>query len=137
MLEPKKRKYRKEFRGKVKDKATSGYTLEFGEYGIKALEKARLNSRQIEAARKVISNFTKRQAKLWIRLFPDKPVTSKPSGAGMGGGKGEIAGYIARVSPGKIIFEVGGVEKDIAKEALRRAGAKLPFKCRFVEKGII
>lgn len=137
MLEPKKRKYRKEFRGTIKGKATSGYTLEFGEFGIKSLGKARLTSRQIEAARKVVSNYTKRQAKLWIRLFPDKPVTKKPAGAKMGGGKGDIDSYVAVVRPGRIIFEVGGVDKEIAKEALRRASAKLPFKVKFVEKGII
>jgi large subunit ribosomal protein L16 len=134
MLEPKKQKYRKHFRGTIRGKATSGYSLEFGEYGLKSLEKARLTSRQIEAARKVVSHHTKRQAKLWIRLFPDKPVTKKPPGAKMGGGKGDPYGYVAIVKPGRIVFEIGGIEREIAKEALRKAGAKFPFKSKFVEK---
>jgi len=134
MLQPKKQKYRKQFRGKMRGKATSGYMLAFGEYGLKSLGRGWLDSRQIESARKSITNFTKRQAKLWIRVFPDKPVTSKPSGAQMGGGKGEIEKYVTVVKPGRIIFELGGIEREIAKEAIRRAGAKLPFKTKFIEQ---
>jgi len=134
MLQPKKQKYRKQFRGRMKGKAGKGCSLEFGEFGLKSLGRAWLTSRQIEAARKVIVHFTKRAVKLWIRVFPDKPVTKKPAGAKMGGGKGDIEGYVAVVRPGRIIFELGGVKEEIAREAVRRASAKLPFKARFVKK---
>lgn len=134
MLQPKKQKYRKHFRGKMKGKAQKGNQLAFGEFGLKATGRGWLSSRQIEAARKAIVHHTKRSGKLWIRVFPDKSYTSKPSGARMGGGKGEIEGYVAVVKPGRVMFELGGVEKEVAQEAMRLASHKLPFKCRFVSK---
>jgi len=134
MLEPKKQKYRKKFRGSMKGVSNRGYQLEFGEYGLKSLGRKWLTSRQIEAARKAITHFTKREAKLWIRVFPDKSYTKKPAGAPMGGGKGEVEGYVVVIKPGRIIFELAGVEEEIALGALKRAAAKLPFKTKFVKK---
>ena len=134
MLQPKKRKYRKEFRGKRAGKAQRGNSVDFGEYGIKALDRCWLTSRQIEAARKTISHHTKRIGKVWVRVFPHKPVTKKAAGARMGSGKGDIDHYVSVVKPGKIIFEIAGVPEEVAKEAFRKAGHKLPFKTRFVAK---
>lgn len=134
MLQPKKQKYRKRFRGKLKGKATRGYQLAFGEYALKAVGRCWLKTKQIESARKVVTNYTKRTGKLWIRIFPDKPVSSKPSGAQMGGGKGEVVDYAAPIKPGRIIFELAGVEEEMAREAFRRAGAKLPVKTKFIKK---
>ncbi len=134
MLQPKKLKYRKHFRGTRAGIATAGNALEFGEYGLKSLGRGWLKSAQIEAARKTIAHYTKRQAKLWIRVFPDKTYTQKSAGSRMGQGKGDLQGYVAVVKPGRIIFELAGVEKEIAQEAIRRAGAKLPFKTRFIER---
>ena len=132
MLQPKKTKYRKQFRGKMKGVAGRGSTLAFGDYGLKSLGRGWVTANQIEAARKAITHYTKRTGKVWIRIFPDKPVTSKSSGAGMGGGKGEFDRYVAVVKPGRIIFELAGVDEELAREAMRRAGDKLPFKTRFV-----
>ncbi len=134
MLEPKKKKYRKQFRGKMKGKSVRGSTLAFGDYGLKSLGRGWLTSRQIEAARRAITHQTKRQGKVWIRVFPDKPVTKKPAGVRMGSGKGAVDHYVAVVTPGRIIFELAGVEEAIASEAIERAGAKLPFKTKFVKK---
>jgi large subunit ribosomal protein L16 len=134
MRQPKKTKYRKQFRGKMRGVASRGSSLAFGDYGLKSLGRAWVTPNQIEAARKAISHYTKRAGKVWIRVFPDKPVTAKPSGAGMGGGKGEISKYVAVVKPGRIIFELAGVEKEVAQEAMRRAGDKLPFKTRFISQ---
>lgn len=134
MLQPRKQKYRKHFRGSMKGVRTSGSSLEFGPYGLKSLGRGWLSARQIEAGRKAISHYTKRAGKLWIRVFPDKSYTKKPSGASMGGGKGDPEGYVVTVRPGKIIFELSGIEEEIAVEALRRAGAKLPFKTKVVKK---
>lgn len=133
MLQPKKQKYRKYFRGKMKGNARSGFTLSFGEYGLKAQGRAWLKTRQIEAARKAISNFTKRSGKLWIRVFPHKSITSKSAGSPMGQGKGDPSDFVAVVRPGRIIFELSGVEEEIAKIAFRRAGDKLPFKTKFIK----
>lgn len=135
MLQPKKRKYRKDFRGKRRGIATRGSDVNFGEYGIKALSPGWLTSRQIEAARKKISATTKRNGKMWIRVFPDKPVTKKGAGAKMGSGKGDIDTYVAVIKPGRIIFEVAGVPREVAAEAMRKAMHKLPMKTIFVEKG--
>src|SRR4030043_979980 len=116
MLEPKRAKYRKQFRGRMKGKSIRGSTLTFGDYGLKSLGRGWLMARQIEAARKAITHQTKRQGKVWIRVFPDKPVTKKPAGKRMGSGKGDIAGYVAVLRPGKIIFEISGVERELAKK---------------------
>jgi large subunit ribosomal protein L16 len=134
MLQPKRQKYRKHFRGKMKGVATAGSKMSFGEYGLKAIGRGWLTSRQIEAARKAITHYTKRAGKMWIRVFPDKTYTKKGAGVRMGGGKGEIEGYVAVVKPGRIIFELAGVELDIAQEAFRRAAQKLPFKAKFVTR---
>lgn len=132
MLQPRKSKYRKQFRGKMRGISSQGSTLAFGDYGLKSLGRGWLSARQIEAARRAITHHTKRAAKVWIRVFPDKPVTKKPAGAPMGAGKGDIDHYVAVVTPGRILFELAGVSKEIASEAMRRAGAKLPMKTKFV-----
>ena len=134
MLQPKKRKYRKDFRGRMKGKATRGTTLAFGEYGIKALGRSWLSARQIEAARRAITHTLKRDGKVWIRVFPDKPVTARPAGQRMGGGKGDIDRYVCVVIPGRILFEVAGVDKELAMEAFKRAAAKLPFKTKVISR---
>ncbi|MFC1711982.1 50S ribosomal protein L16 [Patescibacteria group bacterium] len=134
MLQPKKQKYRKHFRGKRRGVRVSGSSLSFGEYGLKSLSCGWLSSRQIEAARKAITHFTKRSGKLWIRVFPDKTYTKKGAGSRMGSGKGEVEGYVAVIRPGRIIFELAGVEEEISLESLKRAGAKLPIKTRVVKK---
>jgi large subunit ribosomal protein L16 len=134
MLQPKRQKYRKHFRGKMSGMALAGTNLDFGEYGLKSLGRGWLTANQIEAARKTISHKTKRAAKLWIRIFPDKSVTKKSSGARMGGGKGDIDGYVAVVRPGRVIFEIAGVEKELAQQALKLAAAKLPIKTKFISR---
>ncbi len=134
MLQPKKRKYRKDFRGRMKGKATRGATLAFGEYGIKALGRGWLSARQIEATRRAVTHTLKRGGKVWVRVFPDKPVTSRPAGQRMGGGKGDIDRYVCVVKPGRILFEVAGVEKELAIEAFKRAAAKLPFKTKVISR---
>lgn len=134
MLQPKKRKHRKEFRGKMRGNAGRGTSLVFGEYGIKTLDRGWLTSNQIEAARRAITHTFKRGGKVWIRVFPDKPITKRPSGQRMGGGKGDVAGYVAVVTPGRIIFEVAGVTKELADEAFTRASAKLPFKIKVIRR---
>ena len=134
MLQPKKRKYRKDFRGKRRGVATRGSEVSFGEFGIKALTSAWVTSRQIEAARKKIAATTKRSGKMWIRIFPDKPITKKGAGAKMGSGKGDIDSYVAVVKPGKILFELSGVTEAIAQEAMRKAMHKLPMRSTFVTK---
>ena len=137
MLQPKRRKYRKEFRGKMKGNATSGYEVDFGEYGLKAMGRGWMTARQLEAARKTIAHCTKRQGKIWIRLFPDKPITTKGLGVGMGSGKGDIKEYVAPVIRGKILFEISGVTREIAAESIRLAGHKLPFATAMVQRGEI
>lgn len=132
MLLPKKAKYRKRFKGRIKGVTKRGSRLDFGEFGLKALEPCWLSSRQIEAARKAVVHQTKRGGKLWIRVFPDKPITQKPSEVGMGGGKGPVDHYVAVVRPGRIIFELAGVEEKVALEALERAAQKLPIKTKIV-----
>jgi large subunit ribosomal protein L16 len=134
MLEPRKAKHRKQFRGKMKGKSTRGSTLAFGDYGLKSLGRGWLTSRQIEAARRAITHHTKRAGKVWIRVFPDKPVTKKPAGVRMGSGKGAVDHHVAVVTPGRIIFELAGVDEETASEAIRLAGAKLPFKTKFIKK---
>jgi large subunit ribosomal protein L16 len=134
MLQPKKSKFKKQFRGKMRGLAIRGSFLAFGQYGLKSEGRGWLTDRQIEAARKAIIHFTKRAGKVWIRVFPDKPITKKPTGVRMGGGKGDIVGYVVTIIPGRIIFELAGVTEVIANQALKRAAAKLPFKTKFVKK---
>lgn len=134
MLQPKKRKYRKDFRGKRRGTATRGNSVAFGEFGVKALTTAWVTSRQIEAARKKIAATTKRNGKMWIRIFPDKPITKKGSGAKMGSGKGDIETYVCVVKPGRILFEVAGVSEEMATQALQKAIHKLPVKATIVAK---
>jgi len=134
MLQPKRQKYRKHFRGKMRGMAVAGSRVSFGEYGLKALGRGWVSARQIEAARKTITHHTKRAGKMWIRVFPDKTYTKKGAGVRMGGGKGEIEGYVCVVKPGRVIFELAGVEEDIARESFRLATQKLPIKTKFVKR---
>jgi large subunit ribosomal protein L16 len=134
MLEPKKRKYRKSFRGRMRGKSSRGSKLSFGEYGLKCLGRGWLSARQIEAARRSITHSIKRGGKVWIRVFPHKPVTSRPAGQRMGGGKGDIDRYVCVVTPGRILFEVAGIDKDIVLDAFAKASAKLPFKTKVVSR---
>lgn len=134
MLQPRKEKYRKKFRGKMRGNVSRGNRLTVGDYGLKALARSWVSANQLEAARKAIARYTKRQGKLWIRVFPDKSYTRKPAEVKMGGGKGEVEGYVVVVRPGRIIFELGGIEEEVAQEALRRAGHKLPMKTKFISR---
>jgi large subunit ribosomal protein L16 len=134
MLLPKRVKYRKTQRGRVRGKANRGTTVTFGSFGLKALEGAWITNRQIEAARVAINRYLKREGKLWIRIFPDKPVSKKPLETRMGSGKGAPEFWVAVVKRGKILFEVGGVSKELAEEALRLASHKLPIKTKFVQR---
>jgi large subunit ribosomal protein L16 len=134
MLTPKKTKYRKQFRGKRRGMAITGSDISFGDFALKTMVCGWITSQQIEAARKAISSHTKRMGKTWIRVFPDKPYTKRAAGSRMGGGKGDLEGYVAVVKPGRVLFEISGVSKEIAAEALRRAGAKIGLKTRFDEK---
>lgn len=134
MLVPKRTKFRKQFRGKAKGVSRRGNSLAFGEFGLKAKTGGWVTSRQIEAARRAIAHYTKRGGRIWIRIFPDKPITKKPAETRMGGGKGDVYEYVAVVRPGRILFEMGGIDKEMAKEALRLADHKLPIGSQFVEK---
>ena len=134
MLEPKREKYKKSFRGKRRGEASRGSNLDFGEYGLKALDRGWLTAAQIEASRKAITHFTKRGGKIWIRVFPDLPVSGKSSGVRMGGGKGDIQKHVVVVKPGRMIFELTGVSSEDARKAFALAAAKLPFPTKFVEK---
>jgi large subunit ribosomal protein L16 len=134
MLLPKRVKYRKTQRGRVRGIANRGTTVMFGSYGLKALEGAWITNRQIEAARIAINRYLKREGKLWIRIFPDKPVTKKPLETRMGSGKGSPEFWVAVVKRGKVMFEIGGVSKERAQEALRLAAQKLPIKTKFVQR---
>lgn len=132
MLQPKKTKFRKQQKGKMKGNETKGTTLAFGSFGIKSLETNWLTGRQLEAARQAVTRYMKREGNIWIRVFPDKPITKKPAEVRMGKGKGEPELFVARVKPGRIIFEAEGVPLHIAKEALRLAAQKLPIKTKFI-----
>ncbi len=134
MLMPKRVKYRKQMRGRMKGQASRGATVSFGDYGLQALEPAWVTSRQIEAARRAIVRYVRRRAKVWIRVFPDKPVTKKPAETRMGKGKGAVDHWVAVVKPGRILFEMAGVSEDVAKEAMRLASHKLPIKTQFVKR---
>ncbi len=135
LLAPSRTKYRKQHRGRMKCTAHRGNTLAFGEYGLQALEPVWLEARQIEAARIALTRFMKRGGKVWIRVFPDKPITAKPAETRMGSGKGAVDHWVAVVKPGRIIFEIGGVSEEVAKEAVRLAGHKLPVATRFITRG--
>jgi large subunit ribosomal protein L16 len=132
MLQPKKTKYRKMQKGRMKGNTKRGAELSFGSFGIKTLEEAWITGRQIEAARQAISRFMKREGQIWIRIFPDKPVTKKPAEVRMGKGKGAPEYFVARISPGRILFEAEGVTEEVAKEALRLGAQKLPVATKFV-----
>jgi len=132
MLMPKRTKYRKQQKGRNRGKAFRGNSLAFGTYGLKAIELGRINSRQIEAGRVALSRTMKRTGKIWIRVFPDKPLTAKPVGVRMGKGKGSVEEWVMNIKPGRIIFELTGVDEDTAIRALTLAAAKLPFKTKII-----
>ena len=134
MLMPKRVKHRKQFRGSMAGKANRGNTVTYGEYGLVATEPCWIKSTQIEAARVAMTRYVKRGGKVWIKIFPDKPITTKPAETRMGSGKGTVEYWVAVVKPGRILFEVAGVEEEIARESLRLAMHKLPIKCRIVSK---
>lgn len=134
MLMPKRVKYRKQMRGRMKGHETRGVTVEFGEYGLQALEPIWLTSRQIEAARRAMVRYIKRRGKIWIRVFPDKPFTKKAAETRMGSGKGAVEYWVAVVKPGRVLFEMGGVEPEDALEALRLAAYKLPIKTKIIRR---
>jgi large subunit ribosomal protein L16 len=134
MLQPKRTKYRKAFKGRISGAAKGGFNLDFGAYGLKAMEPDRLTARQIEAARRAITRHMKRAGRVWIRVFPDVPVSKKPAEVRMGSGKGAPEFWVARVKPGRVLFELDGVSVQVAREALELAAAKLPIKTRFVAR---
>lgn len=134
MLMPKRVKHRKQFRGRMTGKALRGNTVTYGEYGLQALEPAWITSNQIEAARIAMTRYTKRGGQVWIKIFPDKPITEKPAETRMGSGKGSPEYWVAVVKPGRVMFEIGGVSEEVAREALRLAMHKLPIKCKFVTR---
>jgi large subunit ribosomal protein L16 len=134
MLMPKRTKYRKMMRGRMTGKAYRGAEISFGEFGLQATQPAWVSSRQIESARRAITNYLKRGGKVWIRIFPDKPVTQKPAETRMGSGKGNPEYWVAVVKPGRVMFEVAGVGREQAEEALRRAAMKMPMDCKFIER---
>lgn len=132
MLEPKKTKFRKHHRGRMKHKCMRGHNIAFGDFGLKALEPCWLTSRQIEAGRRAISRYTKREGNLWIRIFPDKPISFRPAETRMGSGKGTTEYWVAVIKPNKIVYEIKGVSKNIAKQALKIAASKLPIRTKFI-----
>ena len=134
MLQPKRTKFRKQFKGRISGVAKGGTDLNFGQFGLKAQEPERVTARQIEAARRAITRHMKRQGRVWIRIFPDLPVSSKPTEVRMGSGKGSVDYWAARVHPGRIMFEIDGVSVETAREALTLAAAKLPIKTRFIQR---
>ncbi len=134
MLQPKRTKFRKQHKGRIRGVAKGGTVLNFGSYGLKAVEPERITSRQIEAARRAMTRAMKRAGRVWIRIFPDVPVTKKPTEVRMGKGKGSVEYWAARVKPGRIMFEIDGVDRETAKYALELAAAKLPIKTRFVAR---
>lgn len=131
MLQPKRTKFRKQHKGRNRGLAVRGQKVSFGEFGLKAFERARITSRQIESARRAINRYIKRSGKIWIRIFPDKPITKKPIEVRMGKGKGSVEYWVALIKPGKILFEIEGVSIDVAKKAFKLASSKLPIKTEF------
>ncbi len=134
LLQPKRTKFRKAFKGTRGGIATRSNELAFGSFGLKAISRGWLTSRQIEAARRAMTNYTKRGGRIWIRVFPDKPITKHPAESRMGSGKGDVVGYVAVIKPGQLIFEMGAVTKDVAQEAMRLAAHKLPLQTRFISR---
>jgi large subunit ribosomal protein L16 len=134
MLAPKRAKYRKTFRGKRRGKSIRGSVLNFGEFGLRSIDVGWVGSRQIEAARRALTHHIRRGGRVWIRIFPDKPITKKPPETRMGSGKGDVSEYVCVVRPGRILFEMAGVDRATAFEALRLAGIKLPIKTKFIER---
>ena len=134
MRQPKRTKYRKAFKGRIKGNAKGGYSIAFGSFGLKALEPERVTARQIETTRRAVTREMKRQGKVWIRVFPDTPVSAKPIEVRMGKGKGSIDRWVARVQPGRILFEIDGVSDEVALEALRLGAAKLPIRTKIVRR---
>ena len=137
MMQPKRTKYRKQQKGRNRGVASSGNRVSFGEYGMKAITRGRITARQIEAARRAITRRVKRGAKIWIRIFPDKPITKKPLEVRQGKGKGNVEYWVARVQPGRMLYEMQGVDEDLAREAFRLAAAKLPVRTTFVVRTAI
>ena len=137
MLQPKKTKFRKQEKGKLRGFATSGAKVSFGEYGLKAITRGRVTARQIEAARRAMTRHIKRGGKVWIRIFPDVPITKKPVEVRMGKGKGNVEYWVAKIQPGKVLYEMEGVTEEIAREAFRLAAAKLPIITTFVTRAIM
>ena len=136
MLQPSRRKYRKEQKGRNTGIATRGVSVSFGEFGLKAVGRGRLTSRQIESARRAMTRHIKRGGRIWIRVFPDKPISSKPAEVRMGNGKGNPEYWVAEIRPGKVLYEMDGVSEELAREALRLAAAKLPFATVFVQRNV-
>jgi large subunit ribosomal protein L16 len=137
MLQPKRTKYRKQFKGRNRGLATRGADVSFGEYGLKATTRGRLTARQIEAARRAMTRHVKRGGKIWIRVFPDKPITAKPVEVRMGKGKGNVEYWVAEIKPGKVLYEMEGVTEEVAREAFRLAASKLPFGTTFVSRQVM
>jgi len=136
MLQPRKHKFRKQFKGRIKGDAKGGTDLNFGSYGLKALEPERVTARQIEAARRAMTRHIKRGGRVWIRIFPDKPMSKKPAEVRMGNGKGNPEYYVAEIQPGKVLYEMDGVDETLAREAFRLASAKLPIATTFVSRQV-
>ncbi len=137
MLQPKRTKYRKQFKGRNRGLAQRGADVSFGEFGLKATTRGRLTARQIEAARRAMTRYVKRGGKIWIRVFPDKPITKKPLEVRMGKGKGAVEYWVAQVKPGKVLYEMEGVTEEVAREAFRLAASKLPFGTSFVSRQVM
>ena len=137
MLQPKRTKYRKAHKGRIHGNAKGGTTLNFGSYGIKALEPERITARQIESARRTITRHMRRAGKLWIRVFPDKPISKKPLEVRQGKGKGNVEYWVCQIQPGRVLYEMEGVTEEVAREAFRLAAAKLPFPTTFVERQVM
>jgi large subunit ribosomal protein L16 len=137
MLQPKRTKFRKQFKGRNRGLATTGSKVSFGEYGLKAVERGKMTARQIEAARRAMTRHIKRGGKIWIRVFPDVPVSKKPLEVRMGKGKGNVEYWVCKIQPGRVLYEMEGVSETIAREAFRLAAAKLPFKTTFVSRTVM
>ena len=137
MLQPKRTKFRKQMKGRNRGLANTGNKVSFGEYGLKSVERGRITARQIEAARRAMTRYIKRGGKIWIRVFPDKPISKKPLEVRMGKGKGNVEYWVAQIQPGRMLYEMEGVDEDIAREAFRLAAAKLPLKTTFVTRTVM
>jgi large subunit ribosomal protein L16 len=137
VLQPKRTKYRKQMKGRNRGMATTGNKVSFGEYGLKATSRGRITARQIEAARRAVTRHVKRGARIWIRIFPDKPISKKPLEVRMGGGKGNVEYWVAQIQPGRVLYELEGVPEELAREAFRLAAAKLPVQTAFVTRQVL